>query len=94
MIEKRKGLVLGKLRTIKFIKTDLRLILRIFVNIRNKSNIDPDERGSKINNGSRPRCSIEDDILEKRLVFDNSIVTGSYNIHAMTDLQSCCNRQL
>ena len=64
------------------------------MSIRNKGNIKSDERVSKSNYGSRPGHSIEDAILEKRLVFDNIIVTGSHNIHAMTDLQACHDREL
>ena len=94
MIEKGKGPVLGKLRTIQLTEADLKLIMMMFVNIRNKGNIESDERVSKSIYGSRPGYSLEDDILEKRLVFDNSIVTGSHNIYAMADLQACCDRQL
>ena len=84
MLEKVKGPVLGKLRTIKLLEAGLQLIMKLFVSIRNKGNIESDERISKSNYGSRLGCSIEDAILEKRLVFDNSIVTESHNIHAMT----------
>ena len=88
MIEKEKMPVLGKLRTIQLAEADIQLIMRLFVNIRNNVHIDSYERVSKSNYGSRPVHSIEDAILEKRLVFDNRIVTGSHNIHAMTDLQA------
>ena len=62
--------------------------MRLFVNIRIKGNIESDERILKSNYGSRPGYSIEDSILEKRLVFANSIVTGSHNVYRMTDLQA------
>ena len=92
-IEKGKGPVLGKLRTIQLIKADLQLLMRFFVNTRNKSSIETDERISKSNYGSRPGYSIQDAILEKKLVFDNSLVTGQHSIYAMTDLQAAYDRQ-
>ena len=67
MIEKRKVPVLGKLRTIQLIEDDLQLTMRMFVNIRNKRNIEIDERVSKINYGSSLGNSIEDSILEKKI---------------------------
>ena len=60
--------------------------MSIFVNIRNKGNIESEERVSKSNYGSRPKHSIEDAILEKILVFDNSLVKGNHTIYTMTDL--------
>ena len=75
-------------------EADFQLIMRMFVNIRNKVNIESDERVSKRNYGSRPGCSIEDAILEKTLIFDNSLVTGNHNIYAMTDLQDGYYRKL
>ena len=92
MIEKGKGPVLGKLRTIQLIEADLQLLMRIFVNDRNKGSIETDERISKSDCGSRPGYSIQDAILEKRLVFDNILVTGQHSIYAMTDLQAACDR--
>ena len=58
--------------------------MRIFLNIRNKGNIESDERVSKINYGSRLGCSTEDAILEKILVFNNIIVTGNHMIYVRT----------
>jgi len=65
MIEKGKGPVLGKLRTIQLIEADLQLLMRIFINDQNKGSIETDERISKSNYGSRPGYSIQDAILEK-----------------------------
>ena len=65
IIEKGKGLVLGKLRTIQLIEADLQLVMRILVNNRNKHRIERDSRISKSNYGSMPRYSIDDAILEK-----------------------------
>ena len=58
MIEKRKVLVSGKLRTIQLIEDDLQLTMRMFVNIRKKRIIELDESLGK---------SIEDSILEKKI---------------------------
>ena len=70
----------------KLAEDDLQLILRMFVNIRNKGKIESDERVSKSNCGYRPGYSIKYAILEKILVFDNSLVTRNHNVYAMTDL--------
>ena len=64
-IEKGKGPVLGKLRTIQLIEADLQLVMRILVNNRNKYRIERDSRIAKSNYGSSPRYSIDDAILEK-----------------------------
>ena len=69
-------------------------MMRIFVSIKNKGNIESDEIFSKINHGSRPEYSTEDAILEKRLVFDNRIVTENHAIYVMADLQACYDMQL
>ena len=86
--------MLGKLRTIQLVKADLQLIKSFFVNIRNKGNRESDEIVSKSNYGPRPGYSIEYAILEKRLVFDNRIVTESHNICAIADLKACYDKQL
>ena len=68
--------------------------MRFFVNIRNKGNIESDDRVCNITYGSRPGFSIEDDILENRLVFDNIIVTGKHTIYEMTDVEACYDSKL
>ena len=68
--------------------------MRIVKIIRNKYNIESDDRFSKSNDGCSPGCSIEDDILEKTLVFDNVIVTGKNIMCAMADLKACYDSQL
>ena len=93
MIEKGKGLVLGKLCTIQLIEADLQLIMSIVANIRNKGNIESDDRVSKRKYRSSPENSIEDSTLEKSLVFGNIPVTGKYEIYAMPDLQACYDRK-
>ena len=63
MIEKGKGPILRKHRTIQLIEADLQLIMMIVVNIRNKGNIEVDDKSSKSNYGSRPGHSIGDAML-------------------------------
>ena len=94
MIEKGKGLVFGKFRTIQLIESYLQLIMRMFVNVRNKGNIEYDERVSKRNYGSKLGRSREDGILEKRSAFDNSLFTGNYTVYEMTDLKYFYDRKL
>ena len=48
MTEKGKGPVLGKLRTIQLIEADLKLIMILFVNVRNKDSKESDERVLRI----------------------------------------------
>ena len=94
MIEKGKGRVLGKLRKIQLIEADLQITMRIVINVRDKWNLESDDRVFNINYGSRPGCSIEDAILEKRLVFDNSLVIVNHTTYEMTDLKACYDRKL
>ena len=94
MIEKGKGLMINKLQIIQLIEGDLQILTRIFINIRNKSRIESDNRISKCNYGLRVNYFIENAILEKQLVYDNSILIGNITIHNMTDLKSYYDRQL
>ena len=74
MIEKGKGPIVGKLCFIQLIEADLQLLIRILVNNRNKFKIEADQQIVKSNYDSRPDYLIEDIILEKQLVLDNSKV--------------------
>ena len=56
--------------------------------------IENDERFSKSNYGSRKNYSIESATLEKRLVFDNSLLVNKKTTCCLTDLKSCHDRQL
>jgi hypothetical protein len=94
MIEKGKGLVLSKLKTIQLIEADMQLLMRILINIRNKFRIEKNKRIAKGNYGSRPHYSIEDIILKKRLVYINALMTGAKNIYNMTDLEAYYDRKL
>ena len=93
-IEKGKGQILGKLRIIQLIEVDLQLLMRIFLLAEDEENIENDERISKVNYGSHENYSIESAILEKRIIFDNSLLITKPKICNLTDLQSYYNRQL
>ena len=94
MIGKGKGMVLGKLRIITLIEADLQYIMRIFLGEEAEEMIENDSRFSTANYGSRKNYSIESALLEKRLIFDNSMLSGKSTIYTITDLQSCYDRQL
>ena len=91
---KRKRTSDRKTVKIQLIEADLQLLMRISVSARNKGRIEVDEIISKRNYRSRSGYYMQDKILEKRLVFDNSLVTGRHNIYALTDLQVACDMQL
>jgi len=94
MLEKGKGPRLGKLRTITLIEGDLQILMRIFLDAKNKELIENNERFSTANYGSRKNYSIETAILEKRLILDHSILSMAPTIYNFTDLKSCYDRQL
>ena len=94
MIGKGKGMVLGKLWIITLIEADLQFIMRIYLGDEDQELIENDNRFSKANYGSRRNYSIETALLEKRLIFDNSMISGKETIYAITDLQACYDRQL
>ena len=94
ILEKGKGPVLGKLRTIQLIEADLQLLMRIYIGERNSRNIEDDSRLSKFNYGSRANYSIETAILEKRLMYDAAVRDGKPMIHNISDLKACYDRQL
>ena len=94
ILNKGKGMVLGKLRTITLIEADLQYIMRIYLNDNEDELIEKDERISKSNYGSRKNYSIESAILEKRLVIDKSLLSCKPTIYHIIDLKSCYDRQL
>ena len=55
--------------------------------------VELDDRISKCNYGSRKGCSIENALLKKRLMINHE-KTGEVNIHAMSDLEACYDRQI
>ena len=68
--------------------------MRMFLSAEETEIIENDNRFSKANYGSRRNYSIETAILEKRLVFDHSMINMKKNIYNLTDLKSCYDRQL
>ena len=68
--------------------------MRILVNERNSRRIETDSRISKYSYRLRKGYSIKDVILEKRISYENSIITGYHTIHNMIDLQAYYDRQL
>jgi hypothetical protein len=94
ILEKGKGPIIGKLRTIQLIEADLQLMMRIFIGLRNDTEIEKDTRLSKYNYGSRPGYSIDVALLEKRLMYDASVRNGQPTMHTLSDLKACYDRQL
>ena len=62
--------------------------MKILVNHRNKFKIETDPRIAKYNYGLIPHYSIEDTLLEKRLISNNSLLKGKVTICNITDLKS------
>ena len=65
MLDKSKGPVLRKLRTIQLIEMDLQIIMRIEINTCNRGKIEQNKRVSKSNYRSRLKYCIEMAILKK-----------------------------
>ena len=93
IIEKGKGPVLGKLHIIQLIEADLQLLIRVYLN-RNQEDIEIDQRISKSNYGLWKNYSIDSAILEKRLIFDASILNSEKTVYNITDIQSYYDYQL
>ena len=92
VLEKGKGPVLGKLRTMQLIEADFQLLMRMFVGGRTEGTIENDKRTSKFNHGSRTHYSIENKILEKRLTHDLATRDGKEMMHNVSDLEACYDR--
>ena len=92
MLEKGKGPIINKLRTIQLIEADLQLIMYISIGNQNSDNIKIDRRISKYNFGSRRNYSIKTALLEKRMIYDASKYDGKMIIYNLTDLEACYNR--
>ena len=93
-LEKGKGLILGKLWNIILIEGNLQIRIRIFLYSNKEELIEKDDCFSKANYSSRKNYSIESAILEKRIIFDNSLITLKLTVYNLTDLKSYYNRQL
>ena len=70
MLEKGKIPVLGKIETIQLVKAYFQLLMRIFVNERMVGTIEKDGIIPKENYEPKKGCSIDDLMLEKRLMHD------------------------
>ena len=92
MLEKGKGQFSEKLRTMSLAEVDFKLLMRAFVNEIIIGFIETDDIMSKVNHGSRKGCSIDDFILEKRLLYDFSMQNMEETVHNFTDLESCYYR--
>ena len=66
--------------------------MRIAVSTRNKGNIKRDVRLSKSSCRSRLGCSVENEILEKILVFNNSLIIKKHSVYAIINLKAYHNR--
>ena len=93
-LEKGKGLVLGKLQFITLIEGDLQINMRIHLVSNKEELIENNNCFSKANYSSRKNYYIETVILQKRLIFDNSLIKMKPSIYNFTDLKSCYDRQL
>ena len=69
-------------------------MMRIFLNSDEEEIVERDPRISKVNYGSCKNYSIETAILEKRLIFNCSMITIDKTIHTFTDLKACYDYQL
>ena len=85
MLEKEKGLVLGKLRMITLIEGDLQIIIRRYLRADSQELIENNERFSTANYGSQKNYAIESALLEKRLILDYSILSNEHTIYTLTN---------
>ena len=76
---KGKGMVFGKLRIITLIEADVQNIMRMCLNNGDKEKIETDETFSKANYGWQKNYSTESVTLEKRIIFDDSLITNKVN---------------
>jgi len=68
--------------------------MRIFIRDRNDSNLEADTRISKFNYGSCKNYSIENVIVEKRLMYKLVVRDAQEIMYTISDLKVCYNRQL
>ena len=94
ILENSKGPMLGKLRSITLIEGDLQIMMQIHLKSDKEEMIEKDQHFSKVQYGARKNFLIETALLEKQLIFDNSLIEIKPTIYALTDLQSCYDRQL
>ena len=68
--------------------------MRIFIGLRNQSRMKNDSRFSKHNYSSRKAYSIDEVILERRLLYNTSKIIMIPIIHVVTDLATCYDKKL
>ena len=93
-IRKVKGPKLKKLRILEMIEADLQLVMRACLGCRMNERVETDKIVSKYNYGSRKGSFIENDLIEKRLMFDHAKKTEEINTHPISDLEACYDRQI
>ena len=74
--------MIRKLQIIQLIETDLQLLMWIFIGLRNKKDMENDNRFSKYNYGLQKAYSIDEAILERRLLYNissNTRANDAYN---------------
>ena len=88
MLGKGKGMIIGKLRTIILIEADLQCAMRVCLDYDDdeEEKIESDDRFSKSNYVSRKNYSIETTTLEKKLTFNDSLLSGKLTTCHLTDL--------
>ena len=62
--------------------------------LRNQNSIEEDDRLSEFNFGSRQNYSINEALIEKRLIQNSSLIMEEKPVHIVIDLSTCCDRQL
>ena len=68
--------------------------MRIFIGGRIEGAIENDKRITKFNYGLQTHCSIENAIIEKRLMHALAIRDGKKMMHNISDLEAWCDHQL
>ena len=69
-------------------------MMRMFLYSEEEEIIEKDPRFSKANYGSQKNYLIETAILEKRIIFDSSMINMQNTIYAFTDLKAYYDQQL
>ena len=92
ILDKGKGPVLEKLHTIQLIKADFQLLMKIFLQNRQNSNIKRNNNIFKFNFSSRRYYLVNDTLLKKRLIYDISMQTREKTAHGITNLAAYYNR--
>ena len=94
MLEKGKGNLLGKLRTIQLIEGDLQLVMRVLISLRNEKHSEMSCCLSAYNFGNRKGKDINTALLEKQLMKDAVNITNYPAVQYIDDRMSCYDRQL